>query len=276
MSESFTLDQLQSWMQSALVRREAIAPLNLAADLVNDSTRLSAEQHLGIYRRSYIARLRECMKNQFSALAYALGEELFQMFADEYLNACPSDSYTLGELGRRFPDFLEATRPQDENESWPAFMIELARFEFALGEIFDRQAPEALEAEEAEKAATASEEVPDEDLRLAPIFYLFLHRYPVCRYYLDVTKKNEPELPFEQESFCAVTRSSYRLGLSELREGQYLFLERMSLGLPVREALEFLVRERGFEKEKLAEVWPEWRKGFLRSGFFTICQNRER
>ena len=87
-----------------------------AGALVNDSSRLSAEQHLGIYRRGYIARLRECMKNQFSALNYALGDKLFQMFADEYLGAHPSVSYTLSELGRKFPDFLEATRPPGRRE----------------------------------------------------------------------------------------------------------------------------------------------------------------
>jgi hypothetical protein len=264
MNGSFTLEQLQGWMQHSLVRREAVTDVS---DMICDSSRLSAEQHLGIYRRSYIARLRECMKNQFSALAFALGEELFQMFADEYLSAHPSDSYTLGDLGRRFPDFLEATRPQDEKASWPDFMIELARFEFALGEIFD---------EEAEEAVLASKEALDSDLHLAPVFYLFRYRYPVCRYYLDVTKKNEPELPFEQESFCAVTRSNYHLGLSELREGQYLFLERMSLGSPVAEAMEYLAKESKLEMEKLLEIWPEWRRGFLRSGFFTTNQSQEK
>jgi hypothetical protein len=258
MSESFTFEQLQRWMQMALVRRDI--PAAGAGALVNDSSRLSAEQHLGIYRRGYIARLRECMKNQFSALNYALGDKLFQMFADEYLGAYPSVSYTLSELGRKFPDFLEATRPAETGETWPDFMIELARFEFALSGVFD------LKAEEADLAA---DDVPDSELRLVPIFYLFRHRYPVCRYYLDATRKKKPELPFEQETFCAVTRNNYRLGLTELKHGQYLFLERMKAGFSVNEAKEYLVREQRFERGKLEAIWPGWRRGFLKSGFFT-------
>ncbi len=242
----------------ALVRRDAKAD---AAVVVNDSTRLTAEQHLGIYRRGYIARLRECMKNQFSALAYALGDELFRMFADEYLGAFPSTSYTLSELGRKFPDFLEATRPRETGETWPDFMIQLARFEFALSEIFEQH------AEEFESAAG---DPPDEDLLLVPIFYLFRHRYPVCRYYLDVTRKKKPELPFEQESFCAVTRNNYRLGLTELKEGQYLFLERMVLDGTVAGARQHLISNCGFEHEKLDAVWPEWKAGFLKAGFFRM------
>lgn len=258
MNEAFALEQLQDWMQMALVRRDAPAG---AADVVNASSRLSAEQHLGIYRRSYIARLRDCMKNQFSALNYALGDELFQMFADEYLGAYPSENYTLSDLGRRFPEFLEMTRPRDTAETWPDFMIELARFEYALGGIFD------MHAEEIE---TAPIDTPDEKLRLAPIFYLFKHRYPVCRYYLGATKKKNPDLPFEQESFCAVTRKNYRLSLTELKEGQYLLLERMKAGDTVSAAKQYLIDNRGFEREKLEKVWPEWKDGFLRSGFFTL------
>lgn len=242
----------------ALVKRDG--PVR-AGDIVEDSSRLSADQHLGIYRRGYIARLRECMKNQFSALEHALGDKLFQMFADDYLGAYPSVSYTLSELGRKFPDFLEATRPDGggDEESWPDFMIELARFEFALSEIFECQA---------EEADPASGNVLDEDLQLVPVFHLFRHRYPICRYYLDVTRKKKPELPFEEASFCAVTRNNYRLGLTELREGQYLFLERMAAGSSVSEAKEHLVGECGFERDKLEEVWPEWKTGFLKSGFF--------
>lgn len=257
MSNSFTFEQLQDWMQMALVRRDAASG---ASEVVNDSSRLTADQHLGIYRRSYIARLRECMKNQFSALNYALGDDLFRMFADEYLGANPSKNYTLSELGRAFPDFLEATRPKDTGETWPDFMIELARFEFELSGIFD------MHAEEDEPAA---EDIPDEELRLVPIFRLFKHRYPVCRYYLEATRKKNPELPFEQESFCAVTRRNYRLGLTELKKGQYLFLERMAAGKTVPQAKKYLLDNCGYESKKLEKVWPEWRDGFIRSGFFT-------
>src|SRR3982751_6908978 len=97
--KKFTLSQIQNWMQSALVQPDLEAQ---PENFINESSRLNAARHLNIYRQSYIARLRECMKNQFSALAYALGEDLFQMFADQYLDARPSESYTLNNLGKKF------------------------------------------------------------------------------------------------------------------------------------------------------------------------------
>ncbi|MFP3656554.1 DNA-binding domain-containing protein, partial [Burkholderia sp. SIMBA_052] len=66
--------------------------------------KLSASACLAIYQRSYILRLRKCLEEQFPASYHALGAALFADFADEYLRACPSDSYTLHELGRRFPE----------------------------------------------------------------------------------------------------------------------------------------------------------------------------
>ena len=252
---------MQSWMQSALLRQDLPVRVAGAENLVNASSRLTAARHLNIYRQSYIARLRDCMKTQFSALAFALGEELFQMFADQFLDAHPSDSYTLGELGRKFPAFLESTRPdreQEEKESWIDFMIELARFEYTLSEIFEAR-------EEESKPATES--TPDENLKCAPLLQIFYHRFPVCRYYMDVTRKNEPELPFEEDSYAAVTRINYRLSLVEIKPAQYHFLERLIGGDSVAETKKFFVENYGFDRKKLDSAWKRWRKNFIAAGF---------
>lgn len=259
----FTLAQMQNWMQSALVRPHGRTPPSAPSLLVNESSRLSAARHLDIYRQSYVARLRECMKNQFSALAHALGAELFRMFADQYLDAYPSDSYTLNDLGRRFPDFLEETRPdagQEVRESWVDFIIQLARFEYTLSLIFDEHADEEFEP--------ADEATPDERLRPVPTFRLFHHPYPVCRYYLDVTRGNEPELPFDEDSYCVVTRNNYRLSLLEIKPAQYHFLELLAGGRSVARAKEHLVNHAGFDARRLDDAWRRWRTTFIASGFF--------
>ncbi|MET0752333.1 MAG: DNA-binding domain-containing protein [Pyrinomonadaceae bacterium] len=261
--KQFTLTQIQNWMQSALVRQDAPAAAAKTEFLVNESSRMSAARHLNIYRQSYIARLRECMKNQFSALAFALGDELFQMFADQYLDVYPSGSYTLYDLGKKCPDYLEETRPdaaQEEKESWIDFIIELARFEYILSVIFDAHAEE--------KILLANESTPDEELKLVPTFHLFHHPYPVCRYYLDVTRKKAPELPLEEESFCVVTRNNYRLSLLEIKPAQHHFLERVSAGDSIANAKEHVINLYGADAKKLDEVWKQWKKNFIAAGFF--------
>lgn len=260
---SSNLAQIQNWMQSVLISPEMkfVKP----EDFINDSSRLTAERHLRIYRQSYIARLRECMKNQFSALAFALGEELFQMFADQYLENYPSDSYTLNDLGKKFPDFLQKTRPDsdaEEKESWIDFIIELANFEYSLSVIFDEHADEDL--------VLADDAAPDESLKLIPVFHLFRHTYPVCRYYLDVVNKNAPELPFEAESFCVVSRYNYRLSLLEINPAQYYFLEKLARGESIKHAKEQLIKTFDFNAGKFENVWKVWKKNFIEMNFFRI------
>ena len=260
--------QMQQWMQGMVLQRgihdpgDPVGQLRVI-DVVNSSQRLSAVRHLDIYKGSYIARLRECMRNQFSALAYALGRELFEAFADQYLETCPSQSYTLNELGRKFSGFLEDTRPDaglEQKESWPDFMIELAGFEYSLSLIFDELS--------AENPDIAVEETPDEALRLSPVFHLFHHHYPVCRYYLEFSQKKEPELPFPVESWCVVTRLNYRLGLFVIKPAQFFFLSCLAGGGPVSLAKEELARKFHFSAVDVDEMWQEWRKNFIASGFF--------
>ncbi|MFT6333479.1 MAG: hypothetical protein ACI86M_000623 [Saprospiraceae bacterium] len=116
------LVNVQKWMQQMLLDPYAkshqlpMQPLPSESEepyletVIKSSKRLSAKQHLAIYQMSYVARLRNCLAKQFSALEYALGENLFRGFADEYLQQYPSTSYNLIYLGENFATFLEVTR----------------------------------------------------------------------------------------------------------------------------------------------------------------------
>ncbi|BAU55832.1 HvfC/BufC family peptide modification chaperone [Mucilaginibacter gotjawali] len=265
-TNKISLPQLQNWMQGMLVKGSPSADERLAIEaVVNTSRRLSAMRHLNIYRSSYIARLRACMQNQFVALAYALGNDLFESFADQYLDSCPSESYTLNTLGGKLPAFLEQTRPDaglEQKESWPDFMIELAGFEYALSEIFDQRA--------ARDCTILTPDTPDHLLKLTPVLHLFSHRFPVCQYYLDVIRHKEPELPFPDESYCAVSRRDYKLGLFVIRRAQYHFLKSMQEGRSVKKSMKYLAKNFEFKIEDLEKIWPEWKRNFIASGFLSV------
>lgn len=260
-----SLSQVQQWMQAMLIsteeQREAGGRLKLQ-DFINSSSNLSASRHLAIYQQSYVARLRECMRNQFSVLAYALGNELFQLFADDYLEAYPSHSYTLNSLGSQFANFLEQTRPDSdtEQEEWPYFIIELAQFEYHLSVIFDEYAEE--------KESVQSEDTPDERLGLTPVCHLFHHRYPVCQYYLDFTQQKKPELPFPKENYWAVARLNYRLKLFQLEPMQYVFLSNLKAGYSIQETKKYLSDTYRFEPSQIETAWRKWRKDFMSKGLF--------
>jgi len=259
--ETLSITDIQNWMQAMLIQHMPVSHLDTHTnDVIRDSKRLSATQHLSIYRHSYIARLRACMQSQFKCLAYALGEPLFQDFADQYLDSHPSASYTLNELGKNFAAFLEKTRPQGEEEedNWPQFIIELAAFEYALSEAFD-----VLET----NADIPDTNTPDHLLTLAPRLLLFEHQFPICNFYLDFNAALLPELPFQQQSYCGISRQNYKLGLFSIGPDQYHFLNSMKSGASVAEAQEELIASFNFNRIDLDRVWPIWRSNFIASGF---------
>ncbi len=256
--------ELQNWMQDMLVQYMPIAPEGYPTeDIIASSQRLDAVQHLSIYRQSYIARLRSCMQSQFKALSYALGEPLFEAFADQYLDSNPSTSYTLNNLGEKFASFLSETRPDaedEEKETWPDFMIELAEFEYALSVIFDMP--------HIDEPGTLSQDTPDDALVLSPTLHLFEHQFPICNYYLEFNASRSPELPFPEPSYCAVSRQYYKLGLFNLNIGQYYFLQYIRQGASINAAKQQLIDNFHFDPKNLEQVWPVWRRNFVASGFF--------
>lgn len=262
-TKPFSIAEVQNWMQAMLIRHVAVSNTDIAIpDIVNNSNRLTAAQHLSIYRQSYIARLRACMQTQFKCLAYALGESLFQDFTDQYLDSNASTSYTLNDLGEKFSLFLAKTRPDADieiKEEWPDFMIELAAFEYRLSEIFD--------VHEIESGDVPDSDTVDEQLISSQSLNLFEHRFPICQYYLDFGAGLLPQLPLPQQSYSVACRQNYKLGLFSIRVDQYHFLKFIKSGASVQEAKEKLIAKFNFKEEDIDSIWPIWRKNFISSGF---------
>ena len=105
------LADLQAWMQDRLMhpRHDSDDRGRSCADVLTPSRRLSPEQRVAVYVNAYAARLVECLRVEFPAVRHAAGEEAFDGFAAGYLQAQPSQSYTLAELGG---DSANTSRPR--------------------------------------------------------------------------------------------------------------------------------------------------------------------
>ncbi len=258
-SQNSSLREMQAWMQNQLLLPGS--DIHIEQHICSTS-KLSSRQHLAIYQRSYIARLRECMALQFPALAYALGEELFQNFTDVFLSEYPSHSYTLADLGKDFAHFLEQSRPDRdafEKESWPDFMIELARFEYQINTAFDERIPQKKKESRLKN---------DSNLMLTPVLHLFRHRFPISAYYKAYIGDQKPELPFEQESYAVLIRKDYKLGLFEIQPSQYIFLKYLKTYGSVAKAKRLFVEEYSFSKEEIEKFWKIWKAKWMKEGFF--------
>lgn len=258
MSQVNNLKDTQERLQQALVD-----PVNapFPHDLIKSSSRLSAQAHFAIYQRSYVARLRQCMAKQFSALEYALGKELFSQFADGYLSVYPSTNYNLINLGELFPNYLEQTRPDkndDEKEDWPDFMIELAKFEYAINVIFE----EKLEKE----YVLATDETQDASLELIPILYLYEFQFPIQWYYSSFANDLNPDLPLPQQSWSVISRHNYKLAIHNVNQGQFYFLKYFKECRDFHETVHAFVVNFGVDREAFKELWPTWKREWLKIG----------
>ena len=258
-----TLEAVQRWMHDALVHPAQAEQIDR---LLASSTRLSPAAGLAIYQRGYFLRIASCMREQFPALCHALGEALFDDFVADYIRACPPESYTLYDLGRRFPAWLADNRPDrdlavDERESWIDFMIDLAGFERQVFVMFDAPGHEGKPFAD---AAT-----PDERLHLQPCFALGAYRFPVATYYHAVRHQQAAVLPSAEQQYVALVRIDFVTRTVPLNVAEHCFLTAMVDGSDVEKAIATVAAHLGLTPDAVRENWnAATRTRWINWGFF--------
>jgi hypothetical protein len=259
-----SLEAAQRWMHEALVfpRRGADG----IGQWLAGTGRLDPAGGLSVYQRGYFLRIAHCMREQFPALCHALETPLFDDFVAQYIEQHPPESHTLYDLGRRFPAFLEESRPDrdlppEERESWIDFMIELARFERQVFVLFDAPGHEGKPFAD---AAT-----PDERLRLQPAFALGAYRYPVAAYYHAVRQQEAAPLPGPAPTFVALVRTDYVTRTIALTAPRHRFLSAMADGASVEAAIAAVAASLGVSAAEVQQGWQEAvRQPWIEWGFF--------
>lgn len=261
------LASVQRWMHEALIYPRRTSRGAVAAQLASFPG-LSGAEGLAIYQRGYFLRIANCMREQFPALCHALGEPLFNDFVAEYIRERPPESHTLYDLGRRFPAFLDESRPDrdqppEEREAWIDFMIDLAQFERQMFVMFDAPGHEGK--------PFATPDTPDDRLRLQPAVAIGAYRFPVAAYYHAVRQKQPAELPPAEASYAALVRTAYVTRTLVLSELDYLFLKAMADGGGVDEAIATVGRRLEASPEDVRRSWASEqgsRRRWIDCGFF--------
>src|SRR5262245_51142626 len=97
------LADLQRWFFAAVLEPEAATPEDVER-VIGASAQQSPVERLRVYQRGYVLRLLESMRAKYPALRHALGPDLFDGFACDFLQAYRSRTYSLLALDERFPD----------------------------------------------------------------------------------------------------------------------------------------------------------------------------
>jgi len=271
------LRRIQEWMLSVITnpagaragadsqaaRTHIDLPANEIERVVSRSQQLSGIERLQVYANAYYARLVECLRDEFPAVAQVVGEEAFGGFVVQYLQAYPSMSYTLAELGAHFPQFLLESRPAPEDAAgeatWIDFLIDLATLERTYAEVFDAPGPERRTSTlQASLAALAPEDWPTAKLEPVPCLRLLELRFPVHEFSAAVRRGEGPSPPQAAPSHLAVTRRDYVVRPHALEPGEFNLLETLVVrGATVGEALE-QAADSGADLEELAGNVGAW------------------
>lgn len=282
-AQNFDLGVLQRWMQAVLMHPAGVdagvgspaarAEIDIDPDhlerVITRSRALPAADRLAVYGNAYFARLLECLREEYPALAHALGADLFDEFAMGYLEAYPSRSYTLHQLGANFPRYLAETCPPDEDPGWAAFLIDLATLERIFSEVFDGPGVEGQPLLSADRlAAIAPDHWPDARLVPAAGLRLVELRVPVHEYIHAVKKRRaDPPPPAPAETLLAVHRRDYVVRRRPLLRPQYELLQALVAGESMADAIG-RAAVAGADLDALASDLPQWFRAWAAEGFF--------
>lgn len=125
------------------------------------SPELPAPERVAIYARMFLHRQVDSLREMFPKVVAALGDEAFFELAARYVHAHPSEHPDLGQLGRRFAAF------QDRGD-----LRDLARLEWARGEVFESAPAESLSPEEFARLAQDADAFMNHRVQLIPALRL--------------------------------------------------------------------------------------------------------
>ena len=165
------LMEFQRRMAGAVMSPLQASISGTAKQLVKPNDRLTSAERLDIYHRQYWYRILDSFNEDFPGLCSILGERVFERLSRAYLAACPSQSFTLRNLGAPLEPWL--TEHPEFAGKHLALALDMVRLEWAHIEAFDNAERKALGPEDLLELG------PELRFALQPYICLLALRYPV-------------------------------------------------------------------------------------------------
>jgi len=154
-------------------------------EFISPNDRLASFERLEIYSRSYWLRVLGSLYDDFPGLRAVLGQRAFGKLARAYLDDCPSQSFTLRNLGSRLEGWLRSH--SEYAQSTHRLALDMVRLEWAHIEAFDSAAEKVLGPEDLVELG------PGFRAGLQPYIQLLELEYPVDQLRIEVNRASEEE-----------------------------------------------------------------------------------
>lgn len=143
---SIVMQRLTPSDRTALKMRDGASTRALANEVIKPNDRLTSLQRVEIYNRCYWFRILDSIYDDFPGLRAVVGTRSFTRLVEAYLAECPSQSFTLRDLGSRLEQWLMAN-PKFAGRRFD-LALDMVRLEWAHIEAFDTGANPVLEPED--------------------------------------------------------------------------------------------------------------------------------
>lgn len=265
-----SLQEIQAWLHTFVVQPgtsdEALAAAEDKAGfaggsdeaLILPSPTLNPRERIQIYRGMYLLRMVEALEIDFPAVAEFLGEESFKSEVTRYVQECPSQSYTLDHLGRRFATYLKDVNCAGKGH----FLSDLARLEWSLCLV-------AIAHDSPTLVMTDLSEIPPDQfaqLQLKPIpaLELLSFEHNTNTAYKAWTADQEwPDIEVKTTHIVS-WRNNLQVWRMDLSQAAHSFLSHLIQGRLLGEALDFTIESYGVDEDKAFGWFHNW----VSEGFF--------
>jgi hypothetical protein len=253
----------------------------IANEIIKPNERLTSFERLEIYNRQYWFRILAALSEDFPGLRAIVGERRFEKLAIAYLLDCPSQSFTMRNLGSRLEAWL---REHPEHIAVSEHIaLDMVRLEWAEMEAFDEAAKPRLTGFELADASS------DSNFELQPYVRLLDLNYPVDDLLISVRRKEGTDivsnavtersdvkarrrrLPKPERIFLAVHRSDNSVYFKRIEKEVYLILCALRDGKILSEAVD-AVDWSGRSPEEASADLQQWFAYWAAQGWF--CRKR--
>lgn len=271
------LAAIQRWLLRQITQQPLPGPAPpewSVGQVVQTSRNFSAADRVAVYQHAYLARLCEVLRDEYPILCRALGSELFDQFALNYLRAHPPTSYTLGRLADQFVTFLEQSRPDPDSRpdldttptqgtgdspDWSDYLIDLTRLETVVNQVFDGPGDEeSVPLDGMALARLTPEFFARSRLQLARSLHLVTLRFPLHEHFSALVRGEQPAMPEPAPQTLAVWRRAYRVQRLPVDPAPARLLSLLHAGHAVGEALQRLVAEQPAIAPELGPLITVW------------------
>jgi len=253
----------------------------VANKIIKPNSRLTSFERMEIYNRQYWFRVLAGFAEDFPGLRAVLGTRAFDKLAQAYLKDCPSQSFTMRNIGSQ----LEAWLKKHPKFAGPKqhLAVDMARLEWADINAFDGKREAPLTPSDLAQANPAKLR-----LRLQPYISLLDLRYPVDDLLLAV-KKHTDEASVASNAFserhktkrvAAVARMKpsplflavHRMGeevyFRRLEREEFAILSLLRDGKPLNAAIESALRKSATPADARPLLVQKWFQTWSTLGWF--------